>query len=126
MRLLRVHPLDSPVVAMAVDIDGVDQDDGVLRVVAAVKFHAGAVIDSVEATPLNLVPGLPDFVGEAPIVGYGLSLAAAMLASAGVALARVGGTWASWRRWWCRVVAMRRLMRWRASLAWRSLRTIAQ
>lgn len=86
MRLLRVHPLDSPVVAMAVDIDGVDQDDGVLRSVAAVKFHAGAVVASIEATPRDLVPGLPAFVGEAPVVGYGLSTAAALLAQAGVAL----------------------------------------
>jgi predicted DnaQ family exonuclease/DinG family helicase len=86
MRLLRVHPLDSPVVALAVDIDGVGQDDGVLRSVAAVKVHAGAAIDTIEVGSGDLVPRLPTFVGEAPIVGYGLSTAAALLAQAGVAL----------------------------------------
>jgi predicted DnaQ family exonuclease/DinG family helicase len=86
MRLLRVHPLDSPVVALAVEIDGADADDGVLRAVAAVKFHAGSAIDSTEAGPRDLVPALPVFVGDSPIVGYGLSTAAALLAQAGVAL----------------------------------------
>ena len=86
MRLLRVHPLDSPVVALAVDIDGVDADDSALQSVAAVKFHAGAVIDSMEATPHGLVPGVSDFLGDAPVVGYGLSTAAALLAQAGVVL----------------------------------------
>jgi DNA polymerase-3 subunit epsilon/ATP-dependent DNA helicase DinG len=86
MRLYRVHPLDSPVVALAVDIDGTEQENEVLRVVAAVKFHAGSAIDTTEATPLNLLPGLPDFIGDAPIVGYGLSSAAATLATAGVTL----------------------------------------
>jgi predicted DnaQ family exonuclease/DinG family helicase len=86
MRLLRVHPLDSPVVALAVDVDGPDADTGVLRSVAAVKFHAGVAIDTTLNSARDLVPGLPAFVGDAPIVGFGLSTAAALLAQAGVAL----------------------------------------
>ncbi len=86
MRLLRVHPLDSPVVALAVDIDAANQGDGVLRSVALVKFHAHAVIDTAEVALTELVSALPNFVGDAPIVGYDLSTAAGLLAEAGVAL----------------------------------------
>ena len=86
MRLLRVHPLDSPVVAIAVEIEGAGGDNPKLLRVAAVKFHAGKVIDTLDATPRNLVPALPAFVGDAPITGHGLNTAAALLAQASVAL----------------------------------------
>ena len=90
MRLLRVHPLDSPVVALAVDVDNASADKPKLRRVAGVKFHAGQAIDSFEASPRELIPALSAFVGDAPITGHGLSDAAALLARSNVVL---GDSW---------------------------------
>ena len=85
MRLLSVHPLDAPVVVLAVDVVGAG-DDAQLRSVAAVKAHGGQISDSFSATVNQLVPALPVFVGGAPIVGYGLSATAGLLAQSNVAL----------------------------------------
>lgn len=85
MRLLSVHPLDAPVVVLAVDVVGVG-DDAQLRSVAAVKAHGGRISDSFSATVNQLVPALPAFVGGAAIVGYGLSATAGLLAQSNVAL----------------------------------------
>lgn len=85
MRLLSVHPLDAPVVVLAVDVVGVG-DDARLRSMAAVKAHGGQIIDSFSATVNKLVPALPAFMGDAPIVGYGLSATAGLLAQSNVAL----------------------------------------
>lgn len=90
MRLLRVHPLDSPVVALAVDVDNASAEKPKLRRVAGVKFHAGQAIDSFEASPRELIPALSAFVGDAPIIGHGLSAAAALLAGSGLVL---GDSW---------------------------------
>jgi predicted DnaQ family exonuclease/DinG family helicase len=90
MRLLRVHPLDSPVVALAMDVEGAGTDGAKLSRVAGVKFHAGQVIDTFEAAPRALIPALPAFVGDAPVTGYELSDVAALLAGSSIAL---GESW---------------------------------
>jgi predicted DnaQ family exonuclease/DinG family helicase len=85
MRLLSVHPLDAPIVVLAVDILGVG-DEAKLLAVAAIKVHAGKITDSFSAIPTQLVPAFSAFVGGAPIVGYDLSTAAGLLAQSSVAL----------------------------------------
>lgn len=89
MSLFRVHPLDAPIVALAIDATGTGPDDGELRSVAAVKFHAGRVIDRLESSPAEAPLALSVLVGDAPIVGHGLSRSVAFLATAGVAAAPV-------------------------------------
>jgi DNA polymerase-3 subunit epsilon/ATP-dependent DNA helicase DinG len=86
MRLTRVHPLDAPVVALAVETEGPDPEHGRLLSVAAVKFHAGRIVDSFASDPAGLFPGLPAFVGDAPVTGHDLGTAAALLATAGITL----------------------------------------
>ena len=90
MRLLSVHPLDAPVVVLAVDVVG-DGEAAKLRGVAAVKAHAGKIGDSFSAAADQLVPSLPVFIGGAPIVGYGLSAVVEQLAQSNVVLAN--GWW---------------------------------
>ena len=86
MRLLRVHPLDAPIVALAVEASGPDHEHGKLLSAAAVKFHAGRVIDTFEAKAGDLLPALPAFVGDAPVTGHGLGTAAGFLAAVGINL----------------------------------------
>ena len=96
MPLLRVHRLDAPVVALAVETEGVEPQGGKRKAVAAEKLHAGRVVDSFEwradeAAGEALFPALPAFVGDAPVVGHGLGASAAVLAEAGISLGD---------RWW--------------------------
>ena len=76
MRLFRVHPLDAPVVALAVETEGPDPDYGMLIGVAAVKFHAGKVVETFESDAAGLFPAFPVFAGDSPITGHDLGAAA--------------------------------------------------
>jgi len=86
MPLFRVQLLDAPVVAMSLDTAGHDPEHGNLQGVAAVKFHAGQVIDTFEASAGALLPAFPAFVGDAPLVGFGLGPAAGFLGAVGIGL----------------------------------------
>ncbi|MCH7482910.1 MAG: hypothetical protein IIC31_08810, partial [Chloroflexi bacterium] len=93
MRLLTVHPLDGPVVALAVVASGPDPEHGKLESVAAIRFSGSRVLERFEAagpTP-GALAGLSGFVGGAPVVGGSLAASAAFLAQAGVALS--GSLW---------------------------------
>ena len=86
MRLFRVQPLDAPLVAMSLDTAGHDAEHGLLQGVAAVKFHAGQVIDTFESDAAGLFPAFPAFVGDAPLVGFELGPAAGFLGAVGIGL----------------------------------------
>ncbi|MCI0888686.1 MAG: hypothetical protein J4N28_03580 [Chloroflexi bacterium] len=88
MRLLTVHPLDGPVVALAVVASGPDPEHGKLESVTAVRFSGSRVEERFEAAvPTRAaLAGLAGFVGGAPVVGGSLAAAAAFLAHAGVVL----------------------------------------
>ena len=87
MRLLRVHPLDAPVVALAVRPSAANAVRGVAAV-EAVKFHGGRTLDAFFADDGEGVGRLAAFVGESPIVVHGL---AAMVDAPGVGGAAWGG-----------------------------------
>ncbi len=73
-RLLRSHPLDAPVVALAIHVRGVPGElgDGVAAV-GAVKFHGDRVLDEFAATGAASLDRLRAFVDDSPIVAHGLT-----------------------------------------------------
>ena len=81
MRLSRVHPLDSPVVTVAVESRTSGGGKGAVR---AVKAHAGRVVDTFTHDPAADGNLFPAFVGEFPIVGHDLGRTADLLGGAGV------------------------------------------
>ena len=93
MRLLTVHPLDGPVVAIAVRASDPDPERGKLESVAAVRFSGRRELDRFDAPAdaSGSVAGLTAFVAGAPVVGGNLAAAAAFLAQSGVALS--GSLW---------------------------------
>ncbi|MCH7607510.1 MAG: hypothetical protein IIC94_02920, partial [Chloroflexi bacterium] len=57
MRLLTVHPLDGPVVALAVVASGPDPEHGKLESVAAVRFSGSRIEERFEAAvPTRAAP----------------------------------------------------------------------
>ena len=88
--LLRVHPLDAPVVALAARIEERGADRAVLAAVGAVKFHGDRVLGAFHADDEQAVARLPDFIGGAPLAAHGLSGA---LAQAGLDAALGAGLW---------------------------------
>ena len=72
-RLLRVHPLDSPVVALAVRTrSGARGRNGGISGVSAVKFHGDRVLDTFAASGAAGLGGLRAFVGDSPVAAHGL------------------------------------------------------
>jgi DNA polymerase-3 subunit epsilon/ATP-dependent DNA helicase DinG len=78
MRLFRVHPLDAPLVALSYDPNG--------KGAAAVRAHAGSVMDRIGPLSTIELHKLTEFIGEAPLTGYGLSEAVGALADTGITL----------------------------------------
>ncbi|MCY4581318.1 MAG: hypothetical protein OXE50_00740, partial [Chloroflexi bacterium] len=93
MRLLTVHPLDAPVVALAASMTAPDQargraGRGRLTAVGAVKCHGSRELDSFHAADASAMTALAGFADGSPIVAHGLAEAlgedAASALSAGV------------------------------------------
>ena len=81
MRLSQVHPLDSPVVAVAVESRTSGGGKGAVR---AVKAHAGRVVDTFTHDPAAGGSLFPAFAGELPIVGHDLGRTADLLGGADI------------------------------------------
>ena len=83
MRLLRAHPLDAPVVALAAQTTGPDPEHSRLTAVGAVKFHGDRVLGSFFADDAEGVAQLAEFVGDSPIAAHGLAATLGFVAGAG-------------------------------------------
>ena len=87
MRLLSVHPLDAPVVALAAGMTP-DAARARLTAVGAVKCHGDRELDTFHAADASAMTALAGFASGAPIVAHGLADAlgedAASAMSAGV------------------------------------------
>ncbi len=88
--LLRAHPLDAPVVALAAQIEERGPDRAVLTAVGAVKFHGERVLGAFHADDAAGIAALADFVGDAPLAAHGLRGA---LAQAGLDAALGASVW---------------------------------
>ena len=90
MRLLSVHPLDAPVVALAASMTAPARPDGHgrLTAVGAVKCHGARELDTFHAADASAMVALAGFADGSPIVAHGLADAlgedAASAMSAGV------------------------------------------
>ena len=88
MRLLSVHPLDAPVVALAASMTTPGAHQARLTAVGAVKCHGSRELDTFHAADAGAMTGLAAFASGAPIVAHGLANAlgedAASAMSAGV------------------------------------------
>ncbi len=88
MRLLTVHPLDAPVVALAASLEADRAGRGRLAAVGAVKCHGTRELDTFHAADASAMVALAGFADGSPIVAYGLADAlgedAASALSAGV------------------------------------------
>ena len=77
MRLLSVHPLDAPVVALAASMTapGEARADGRgrLTAVGAVKCHGDRELDTFHAADASAMVALADFAAGSPIVAHGLA-----------------------------------------------------
>ena len=90
LSLLRVHPLDSPVVALAVRVEERGAGRAVLAEAGAVKFHGDRVLGAFHADNAADVAGLGEFIGDAPLASHRL---AASLAQAGADAAFGADAW---------------------------------
>ena len=90
LSLLRVHPLDSPVVALAVRVEERGAGRAVLAEAGAVKFHGDRVLGAFHADSAAAVAGLGEFIGDAPLAAHRL---AASLAQAGADAALGADAW---------------------------------
>lgn len=91
LSLLRVHPLDSPVVALAVRMEERGAGRAALAEAGAVKFHGDRVLGAFHADNAAAIAGLGEFVGDAPLTAHRL---AAALAQTGADAAALGaGAW---------------------------------
>ena len=76
MRLLTVHPLDAPVVALAASVTGGAARSGGrarLTAVGAVKWHGSRELDTFHAADTSAMAALVDFAAGSPIVAHGLA-----------------------------------------------------
>lgn len=76
MRLLSVHPLDAPVVALATSMaaEGARPNGrGRLTAVGAVKCHGSRELGAFHAADASAMVALADFAGGSPIVAHGLA-----------------------------------------------------
>ncbi|MXY60132.1 MAG: hypothetical protein F4Y96_06695, partial [Chloroflexi bacterium] len=79
MRLLSVHPLDAPVVALAANLTAPGEaradraGHGRLTAVGAVKCHGDRELDTFHAADASAMTALADFASGAPIVAHGLA-----------------------------------------------------
>ena len=72
-RLLNLHPLDSPVVALAVQFSDAVTGQGSISAVDAVKFHGSREIGTLYVDDGAGIARLADFVGGCPVVAHGLA-----------------------------------------------------
>ena len=79
MRLLSAHPLDSPLVALAVRIDDTDPDRPVVAGVAAVRATRDGGLERFQGG----TAGLRTFLANDPVIGHGLGVPLALLAETG-------------------------------------------
>ena len=73
MRLLTVHPLDAPVVALAANVEADRAGRGRLTAVGAVKCHGSRELDTFHAADASAMVALAGFAGGSPIVAHGLA-----------------------------------------------------
>ncbi len=73
MRLLSVHPLDSPVVALAASMTTNSGGRGRLTAVGAVKCHGSRELDTFHAADASAMVALAGFADGSPIVAHGLA-----------------------------------------------------
>ena len=72
-RLLNLHPLDSPVVALAAQFGDAVTGQGSISAVGAVKFHGSREIGTLYVDDGAGIARLADFVGGCPVVAHGLA-----------------------------------------------------
>lgn len=86
MRMLSVHLLDAPVVAIAVETNGADPGNAELVALSAAKFHGDRLLDGF-VSDASLDPiALGAFIGDAPIVAHDLAATVGFVAGLGTSL----------------------------------------